>query len=112
ADGIALLDALPSKDAQHVIDDQVKKLGLAGNGPINAALYHPWIRTTTGGDQLVPPCGHIAGIIARSDALGGVSAAPANIEVLGATDVAADLDAASVGLLNDRGVNCLRAFAA
>jgi Bacteriophage tail sheath protein len=112
ADRIALLDALPSKDASRVIDDQVKKLGLAGNGPINAALYHPWIRTATGGDQLVPPCGHIAGIIARADALGGVSAAPANIEVLGATDLAADLDAASVGFLNERGVNCLRAFAA
>jgi phage tail sheath protein FI len=112
ADRIALLDALPSKDAAHVIDGQVKQLAIAGSGPVNAALYHPWIRTAARGDQLVPPCGHVAGIIARTDALGGVAAAPANIEVLGATDLAAELDAATLGLLNDRGVNCLRAFAA
>jgi phage tail sheath protein FI len=111
-DRIALLDALPGKDAVRLIEDQVKKLSLAGSGPVNAALYHPWIRTTARGDQLVPPCGHVAGIIARTDALGGVFTAAANIEVLGATDLAADLDAASLGLLNDRGVNCLRAFAA
>lgn len=112
ANRIALLDALPDTDAPRLIDEQLKKLGLASNGPVNAALYHPWIRTAARGDQLVPPCGHVAGIIARTDALAGVFAAPANVEVLGATDLAADLDGASLGLLNDRGVNCLRAFTA
>ena len=109
---VALLDALPGKVAQDLIDSQVKKLGLASNGAINAALYHPWIRSVSSDTRFVPPCGHVAGIIARTDALVGVFRAPANVEILGATDLAADLDTDSLSLLNERGVNCLRAFAA
>ena len=51
-------------------------------------------------------------MIARTDALGGVFKAPANAEIQGAIDLQADLDADSLGLLNQAGVNCLRAFAA
>ena len=70
----------------------------------------------------MPPCGHVAGIYARSDARAGVFKAPANEEILGALDlgilankvgggkgtdvpVVADQEA-----LNPQGVNCLRAF--
>ena len=107
---VALLDALPRKDARALINSHVKKLGLSSNGPVNAALYHPWIRGVSTGTRFVPPCGHVAGVIARTDALGGVYRAPANVEILGATDLDADLDADSLGLLNDSGVNCLRAL--
>ncbi len=80
--------------------------------PVNAALYHPWVRSSSTNGEFVPPCGHVAGVIARTDALGGVFKAPANAEIQGAIDLQADLDVDSLGLLNQAGVNCLRAFAA
>ena len=108
----AVLDAVRGKSAQALIDGQVKALGVPAAGPVNAALYHPWIRTIASGAQLVPPSGQICGIIARTDAETGVFAAPANVEVQDATDLDADLDPDSLALLNDRGVNCIRAFPA
>jgi phage tail sheath protein FI len=109
---IAMLDALRGKSAQALIDGQVKKLGVPATGPANAALYHPWIRTIASDPQFVPPCGQVAGIIARTDAETGVFKAPANAEVQDATDVDADLDPDSLAALNANGVNCIRAFPA
>ena len=46
-----------------------------------AAFYYPSIKVLdprTDRDKLVPPCGHIAGIYARSDVERGVHKAPAN----------------------------------
>ena len=108
---VALLDAVPGKDAVAVIETQLKPLGVMRATPVNAALYHPWVRTSSTSGEFVPPCGHVAGVIARTDALGGVFKAPANAEIQGAIDLQADLDADSLGLLNQAGVNCLRAFA-
>jgi hypothetical protein len=115
ADRVVLLDALPGKLAQELIDDQLTPLGVASAGPVNVAIYHPWIRTVAadpGSTRFVPPCGHIAGVIARTDAAVGVFKAPANAEIQGATDLQVDLDleADALGLLNDAGINCLRAF--
>jgi phage tail sheath protein FI len=107
---VALLDALPGKSAQSLLDDQVGELGLDGTSAVNAALYHPWINTITSDTRVIPPCGHIAGIISRTDAATGVFKAPANVEIQGATDLDADLDVDALGLLNDAGVNCLRSF--
>lgn len=47
------------------------------------ALYFPWLSVleTASQKEYVPPCGHVAGIYARSDGLTGVHKAPAN-EVL------------------------------
>jgi phage tail sheath protein FI len=70
------------------------------------------VRTFSSNGGFVPPCGHVAGVIARTDALGGVFKPPANAEIQGAIDLDADLDAESLGLLNEAGVNCLRAFPA
>ncbi len=109
---LALLDAVPGKDALALIESQLEPLGVMRAQPVNAALYHPWVRTLATGTEFVPPCGHVAGVIARTDALGGVFKAPANAEIQGATDLQADLDVESLGLLNQAGVNCLRAFAA
>ena len=53
--------------------------------PANGALYFPWLKIAD--DRLVPPCGHVAGIFARSDARAGVYKAPANEEILGALDL-------------------------
>ncbi len=108
----AVLDALRGKSAQALIDSQLKPLQLSAIGPVNAALYTPWIRTISSGSTLVPPSGQICGIIARTDAVAGVFTAPANVEVQDATDLEADLDPDSMAQLFDRGVNCIRAFTA
>ena len=83
------------------------------SGPVNAALYHPWIRT----DRLrrharAAERADLRESSARTDAESGVFTAPANIEVQDATDLDADLDPALIALLNDRGINCIRAFPA
>ena len=58
-----------------------------------AALYYPWLRVLpAGGGEpiLVPPSGHVCGIIARVDLSRGVFKAPANENVNGAFDVQAN----------------------
>ena len=108
----AVLDALRGKSAQALIAGQLTQLQLPAFGPVNAALYSPWIRTISSGGMLVPPSGQICGIIARTDATAGVFTAPANVEVQDATDLEADLDRDSMAQLFDRGINCIRAFPA
>jgi phage tail sheath protein FI len=68
-------EATPEKAAQDWSD-------LHGT---NGALYYPWIhvRKFEGGDSvedkiLVPPCGHVAGLYARTDQHRGVHKSPAN----------------------------------
>lgn len=109
---VAILDALRGKAAQALIDGQVKRLGVPAIGPVNAALYHPWIRTIASDVRFVPPSGQVAGIIARIDAASGVFTAPANTELQDATDLEADLDPTSLATLTAAGVNCIRAFPA
>jgi Bacteriophage tail sheath protein len=107
---IALLDALLDQMPDALLNIQVKLLGVPGSGPVNAAIYHPWIKTIGSGSRPVPPCGQIAGIISRTDAAVGVFAAPANAQVQDATDLEATLDPADLAKLNSSGVNCIRAF--
>jgi phage tail sheath protein FI len=63
-----------------------------------------------GGLRSLPPCGHVAGIVARTDARVGVFKAPANEEVLGILDLDRPIDDAVQDALNPEGVNCLRSF--
>lgn len=74
----------------------------------NGALYVPWIKDHVGGEG--PPCGHVAGIYARTDAQIGVHKAPANEIVEGAVDLAVHLSEKNHSDLNEVGVNCLRSF--
>ncbi len=86
---------------------------IAGNQTgANAALYYPWIvRSQKDGSlKLVPPCGHIAGIFARSDRARGVFKAPANEEIRDAVNLEVLIDNSAQGDLNSQGINCLRAF--
>ncbi|MEP6732537.1 MAG: phage tail sheath subtilisin-like domain-containing protein [bacterium] len=79
-----------------------------------AALYYPWLRVrpaTTGDPILVPPSGHVCGIIARSDNTRGVHKAPANENVNGAMGVERTMSDVEQGQLNIQGVNVLRVFA-
>jgi Bacteriophage tail sheath protein len=107
---IALLDAVRGKPAQVLIESQVRKLGVPAIGPVNAALYHPWVRVIAPTPRFVPPCGQVAGVIARSDADAGVFKPPANVELQNVIDLEADLDPDSLAALNAAGVNCIRAF--
>lgn len=85
-------------------------------GPMEGAIYFPWIhvkplpRHRRALRIRVPPCGHIAGIYARSDAAFGVHKAPANEIIEGAMDLDAHLSDEDQVELNDFGVNCLRSF--
>lgn len=59
---------------------------------------------------VVPPCGHVAGIIARVDQSVGVQGAPANALIEGALDLELLLSNSDQARLNDIGVNCLRSL--
>ena len=77
------------------------------------ALYYPWVRVPGGPARTggyVPPCGHVAGVYARTDQHTGVHKAPANEVLEGVVDLAVHLSDEDQGPLNDRGINCLRAF--
>lgn len=84
-----------------------------------AAVYWPWIvvddPTVTDPDPAkrlatVGPSGHVAGIMARSDAQYGVHKAPANEQVRGARALDVVLNDTEQGLLNKAGVNAIRLF--
>ncbi|WP_435158782.1 choice-of-anchor D domain-containing protein [Haladaptatus sp. DFWS20] len=78
-----------------------------------AAYYFPWLKIRnpeTSLEKLVPPGGHVAGIYARSDAERGVHKAPANELVGGTHELQLTLTDEEQGLLNPKGVNCLRNF--
>jgi uncharacterized protein len=82
-----------------------------------AAAYYPWLLVR---DPLaildevvraVPPSGHVAGLIARTDLDRGVHAPPANAELRWAQGVTVEVGPELQGLLNPQGVNCIRPFA-
>jgi uncharacterized protein len=78
-----------------------------------AALYYPWLRVrpaAAGEPILVPPSGHVCGIIARSDNTRGVHKAPANELVNGAMGVERTMSDVEQGQLNLQGINVLRVF--
>jgi hypothetical protein len=81
----------------------------------HAAVYFPRIQVTdplTGALQTQPPCGAVAGIMARTDSERGVWKAPAGTEagLTGTRALAVPLTDPENGLLNPLGVNCLRSF--
>ncbi|NJN88508.1 MAG: hypothetical protein HC881_22240 [Leptolyngbyaceae cyanobacterium SL_7_1] len=61
---LAILDALPTENLE-VIKQQRNQLLINQREPINGTLYYPWLKNAQA--QIVPPCGHVAGIFARSD---------------------------------------------
>ncbi|MBH1934418.1 phage tail sheath family protein [Streptomyces sp. AV19] len=75
-------------------------------------LYYPWVTVPglQGVSRTVPPCGHIAGVWARTDAERGVFKAPANQNLRGVLSVPTILTDGQNGELNEKGVNCLRVF--
>lgn len=114
-------------------DGLVKALSVY-DANVCAALYGPWLCVREGcricggtglisgsecatcrgtGAGFVPPCGHVAGIIARTDASAGVHKAPANERVDGAVDIRLRIDDAMQAAINPKGgawLNVIRAF--
>jgi hypothetical protein len=97
---------------QRLQDD----LGFEGPAARNAALYFPPVLQADPlqGDrrETFPPCGLVAGVIARIDESRGVWKAPAGAEasLTGVEGLEADLSDRENGILNPLGINCLRSF--
>jgi len=73
------------------------------------ALYFPWLEIERDGQlQTVPPSGHVAGIISRTDQEIGTHGPPANQDIRGVVDVAQPLSPDDAGMLNTDCVNAIR----
>lgn len=112
ADRFAVLDAEPALELFGATSIEAQRMGLdsmRGYG----ALYYPWLRVRPAGrgiPVLVPPSGHVCGIIARSDLTRGVHKAPANEIVNGALGVERTMSDVEQGQLNLQGINIVRVF--
>lgn len=113
-DRFAILDCWGSDDKDGHKEDGIEGVAkqwseIDGN---NGAIYYPWIevRGFEGGMRKVPPCGHIAGVYARTDHSRGLHKAPANEVLEGVVKLAQPVSNADQTFLNPRRVNCLREF--
>lgn len=77
-----------------------------------AGLYFPWVAAPDplqlAPTRTLPPCGHVAGLIAATDLAIGVHKAPANVALSWAQFLSVPVDMAAHGLLNTAGVNVIR----
>jgi phage tail sheath protein FI len=95
--------------------DAKSDVGKVGTRSKNAALYFPRLVQSNplrnGQAESFPPCGAVAGILARTDATRGVWKAPAGLDatINGAMGVTVNLTDGENGELNPLGINCLRA---
>ncbi|MDZ8105304.1 MAG: phage tail sheath subtilisin-like domain-containing protein [Nostoc sp. DedQUE12a] len=110
-DRFAILDGHKASAVEE-IQQQQQQLS-----SISSALYAPWLKVPPfeGTDLLdVPPCGHIAGVYARSDRAGGIHQSPANYILEGVLDLNTDFTEGDIARLYPQdvvaSVNCLRAL--
>ncbi len=79
-----------------------------------SALYHPWLRVRDpfGGSanplRDVPPSGHVAGAISRTDRARGAHHTPANVPIFDAADLDVAYSSPDDGQLAAAGVNLIR----
>ena len=109
-DRMAILDTPPGLNPQDALD---WRMNSAGYDSKFATLYYPWLEVMDPISKrpiMVPPSGHVAGVWCRSDANRGVHKAPANEVTMGVNGVAFQITAEEQGGLNQRGINCIRAF--
>jgi phage tail sheath protein FI len=112
ADRMAILDAPKGMKPQAIGD---WRMDVARYDSKFATLYYPWIEVMdplSGGKtpMLVPPCGHVAGVWARSDGSRGVHKAPANEVLLAVNDLEFQITGDEQANLNKNGINCIRSF--
>jgi len=105
----AILDSLPEVDPSGV----KMQRGALRDNPCGA-LYYPWVRVVEGPVEdfsgFLPPCGHVAGIYARTDREHGVHKAPANELLEEVVGLETGVTSAVQAALNPFGINCIRAF--
>jgi phage tail sheath protein FI len=108
----AVLDSRRNLELFGANGVEVQRAGLA-SARGHAGLYYPWIRVLPAGSGdaiLVPPSGHVCGIMARSDAQRGVHKAPANELLRNVVGVERTMSDVDQGLLNLAGINVIRVF--
>jgi phage tail sheath protein FI len=108
-DRMAILDAPPDLGPQGVLEWREAR----GFTSKFSTLYYPWVEVMDPIDSqpvMVPPCGHVAGVWARTDATRGVHKAPANEVVLGANGLSFAVTSAEQEAMNRQGINCIRSF--
>jgi hypothetical protein len=103
-----LVDPDPSVTAASA----VTAAGLFAAEGVHGALYWPRLITPDSAPSGLPPCGAIAGVMARTDSERGVWKAPAGLAagVAGATGGAYPTSDAVSGALNPFAINVLRSF--
>jgi uncharacterized protein len=109
-DRMAILDTPPNMNPQEAYD---WRMNAAGYDSKFATLYYPWLEVMDPISKrplMVPPSGHVAGVWCRTDGTRGVHKAPANEVTLGVNGLAFQVTAEEQGSLNQRGINCIRAF--
>jgi hypothetical protein len=81
----------------------------------HVALYYPWLGVpettlTLGSTEIrwLPPCGHVAGIVAKTDLSEGVYRSPANIALRHVKRLSMQMDDSRHGVLNTEGINVIR----
>ena len=107
---VAILDSPPGMTPQQIRDWRMKEVNYDSK---YGSLYYPWIKVAdpvSGGSIMVPPCGHMAGIWARSDAQRGVHKAPANEVIAGCIGLEYQTTASEQAILNPEGINVIRTF--
>ena len=116
ADRMCILDPIPGLTAQEMRDTVLDAPFTCERG--QAAIYYPWIKVIDeinkpGGkrfQKLIPPCGHMAGVWARTSVKYGEHKAPANEGVMGAVGLEQEITKGEQEILNPNGINCIRAF--
>jgi len=90
----------------------VAAAGLYAAEGAHGALYWPRLLTPDSTPAGLPPCGAVAGVMARTDGQRGIWKAPAGLAagVAGATGVAYPTSDSASGALNPFGINVLRSF--
>lgn len=109
ADRMALLDTPPDLSPIQALEWR----NAANYDSKQATLYYPWLEVKdplTELPILIPPCGHVAGVWARTDATRGVHKAPANEAILGINGLGFTTTGPEQGQLNRAGLNCIRSF--
>src|SRR5215469_8911999 len=105
------------KDGFCILQSPKPIVPVAGHQPpihsSYAAYYYPWITVASlqgTSTVTIPPCGHLAGVYARTDTTRGVWVAPANAPLAGVTALSQNLTRAESDELNSRGIDPIRDF--
>src|SRR5262249_25432590 len=78
------------------------------------AYYYPWLTVPAlnGSTSVtIPPCGHVAGVYARTDTQRGVWKTPANEVILGVQSLSVGIGDSESGALNSLGIDVIRNIA-